>query len=236
MATTDTLQSHASSLGDGAFPEQFVLLSEGGFTFANPVTGANSLIGGQYAAAAMAGMLARYPVQTPLTGKRFSGFTALLQTKTEIQKDADAQAGLCVIENKKGKIQPRHSITTSQESRAHQEISVIRARNWMLANLVDAFEEQVVGRMVINQESAFAIQVLLHSELDLLIQQGAIISYDNVQMRQDPIDPTAVQVRFTYKPVFPLNHINIIFSIDSTSGVSFDTTPDANQSTATQGF
>ncbi len=236
MASNETLQAHASDFGDGPFPEQFVLISESGFTFANPVTGATGLIGGQYAAAALAGMLARYPVQTPLTGKRIAGLNSLLLNKTDIAKDADAQTGLMVIESRKGTIQPRHSITTSQESRAHQELSVIRARNWMLANLVDAFEEQVIGRMVINQETAFALQVLLHSELNLLIQQGAIISYDNVQMRQDPIDPTAVQVRFTYKPVFPLNHVNIIFSIDPTSGVSFDTSGESNQSTSTQGF
>jgi hypothetical protein len=100
----------------------------------------------------------------------------------------------------------------------------------MLANLVNAFENQVVGRLVIDQQSAFTVQVLLESELDLLIQLGSIVSYDNVQLRQDPLDPTAIQVRFTYKPTFPLNHVNIIFSIDSTSGVTF------SQSSTTQGF
>ena len=230
LASQATLQDHAQALSSGIPAESTVLLSPSSFTFPNPVTGSNSDLGGQYVAAALAGMLARYPVQMPLTRKRINALSSLKVARTETQKDQDAGAGLLVVENKRGRIQVRHAITTAQDTRAHQELSVIRARNWMLTNLVEALDTQAIGQLVLDPSAAFLIQVLLTSELQLLIDRGTIVSYNNIQVRPDPNDPTTLQVRFSYLPAYPLNHIAISFSIDASQGVSFD------QSTTTQGF
>lgn len=230
LATPTVLQSHADGLGSGYSSEAMVILSPSSYTFANPVTGANQDIGGQYVAAAVAGMAARYPVQMPLTRKRINGLTSLKTVRTETQKDQDAQAGLCVVENKRGRIQVRHSITTNKDTRAQQEFSVVRAKYWMMKTLVEALDTQAVGQLVLDAEANFLVQVLVSAELDLLIQQGAIVEYDGIQVRPDPSDATALQVRFSYLPAYPLNHINISFSISASQGVSFE------QSTATQGF
>jgi hypothetical protein len=230
LATPTVLQAHAEGLGQGYSSEAVVLLSPSSYTFANPVTGTNQDIGGQYVAAAVAGMAARYPVQMPLTRKRINGLTSLKTVRTETQKDQDAQAGLCVVENKRGRIQVRHSITTNKDTRAQQEFSVVRAKYWMMKTLVEALDTQAIGQLVLDAEANFLIQVLISAELDLLIQQGAIVEYGEVQVRPDPSDPTALQVRFTYLPAYPLNHINISFSVSASQGVSFE------QSTATQGF
>lgn len=230
LASTATLQMHAEALGAGDPSEAVVLLSPSSYTFANPVTGRNSDIGGQYVAAAVAGMFGRYVVQMPFTRKRINGLTSLKVTRTETQKDADAQSGLLVIENKRGRIQVRHSITTNQNTRAQQELSVVRSKYWMMRNLIEVLNSQVIGQLIIDVSSSFTIQVLVASELELLVQQGAIVSYDNIQVRPDPNDPTALQVRFSYLPAYPLNHIAISFSISQNEGVQFDTT------TTTQGF
>ncbi len=231
LASRSVLQDHADALSSGSQAEEIVLFNEGAFTYGNPVTGLTSDIGGQYYAAAAAGTLCRYSVQTPLTGKRVNGFTSIKgRAKSEAQKDEDAQFGLCVVETKRGRLQVRHGITTAQDTRAHQEISVVRARNWMLANIVAAFEDQAVGRLVLDENAGFLVYLLLSGELELLIQQGAIKNYENIQVRPDPLDPTGLNVQFSYTPVFPLNHINISFSINANSGVTFD------QSTSTQGF
>jgi hypothetical protein len=230
LASTATLRSHGDALGSGNPSEAVVLITPSAFTFTNPVTGLAQDIGGQYVAAAIAGMCARYPVQMPLTRKRINVLTALKVTRTETQKDEDAQSGLCVVENKRGRIQVRHSITTNQDTRAQQELSVVRAKYWMMKNLVDVLDTQAVGTLILDTEANFSIQVLIASQLELLVQQGAIVSYDNIQVRRDPNDATALQVRFSYLPAYPLNHINISFSINAQQGVVFD------QATTTQGF
>jgi hypothetical protein len=72
--------------------------------------------------------------------------------------------------------------------------------------------------------------VLVSAELDLLVNQGAIADFGDVQVRTDPSDPTVLQVRFSYLPSYPLNRVVITFSISAEQGVAFE------QSTATQGF
>jgi hypothetical protein len=230
LATPTVLQSHASSLGQGANSESVMLLAPSAFTFGNPVTGANSDVGGQYVAAAAAGLAARYPTQMPLTRKRIGGLTSIKTARTETQKDQDAQSGLAVVENKRGRIQIRHSITTNQSTRAQQEFSVVRSKYWMMKNLVEALDTQAVGQLILDSEANFLIQVLVASELELLTNQGAIAEYGDIQVRPDPADATALQVRFTYRPSYPLNRVAITFSITAESGVQFE------QSTTTQGF
>lgn len=230
LATPTTLQSHGEGLGQGYQSESVMLLAPSSFTYANPVTGVTSDLGGQYVAAALAGLAARYPVQMPLTRKRINGLTSLKTVRTETQKDQDAQSGLAVVENKRGRIQMRHSITTNQNTRAQQEFSVVRAKYWMMRNLVAALDTQAVGQLVLDAEANFLIQVLVTAELTLLVQQGAIADFSDIQVRTDPSDPTALQVRFSYLPTYPLNRVEITFSITAEQGVTFD------QSTATQGF
>lgn len=230
LASIATLQSHAEALGDHVMADSTVLLSPSSFTFANPITGRNSDVGGQYVAACVAGMLGRYPVQMPLTRKRISGINSLKVLRTETQKDQDAVAGCCVVENKRGRIQIRHSITTAKDTRARQELSVVRAKHWMMTNLVEALDTQAVGQLVLDAQANFLIQLLVSGQLELMIQEGAIVSYQNIQVRPDKYDPTTLQVRFSYLPAYPLNHIVISFSVDSTQGITFD------QSTTTQGF
>ena len=230
LATPATLQAHAEGLGQGINSESVMLLAPSSFTYANPVTGVNADIGGQYVAAGVAGLAARYPVQMPLTRKRINGLSSLKLVRTETQKDQDAQSGLAVVENKRGRIQVRHSITTNQDTRAQQEFSVVRAKYWMMKNLVEALDTQAVGQLILDAASNFLVQVLVSAELELLIQQGAIVEYDDVQVRTDPSDPTVLLVRFTYRPAYPLNRVVITFSISAEQGVSFD------QSTTTQGF
>jgi hypothetical protein len=43
------------------------------------------------------------------------------------------------------------------------------------------------------------------------------VDYANVQVRQ-LAQPTTIEVRFNYRPAFPINYINIVFGIDLTTG------------------
>lgn len=229
LAAPATLQSHAASLGaNDPYGEHIVFISPASFQIPNPVTGLPTNIGGQYVAAAVAGMLARYSVQTPLTRKQVNALTGVNVARTEAQKDQDAGAGCLVIEAKRNRIQVRDAITTSQISISSRALSVVRAKHYMMENIRNVLEDQVVGQIVLDDQANFRVQLIVQNELELLVEQGNIVSYDAIQVAPDPNDPTALQVRFSYLPAYPLNRVSIQFSIDQSSGVTFNTTTTSN--------
>ena len=229
LATPSVLQTHAKSLGAStAYAENIVMITPGSFQISNPVTGLPINIGGQYVAAAVAGMLARYPVQTPITRKQVNALIGVNVSRTEAQKDQDAQAGLCVIEARRGKIQVRDGITTSQVSISSRALNVVRGKHYMLENIRQSLEEQVIGQIVLDAQSKFIVQLLITGELELLVSEGAIVSYDSIQVSADPDDPSALQVRFSYLPAYPLNRVGILFSINQATGVTFNQTSVSN--------
>lgn len=229
LASPTTLQTHAASLGaNDPYGEFIVFLSPATFAIGNPVTGLTTNIGGQYVAAAVAGMLSRYAVQTPLTRKQVNVLTSVNVARTEAQKDQDASNGCLVIEAKQGRIQVRDAITTSQVSISSRALSVVRAKHFMMENIRQVLDSQVVGQIVLDDQANFTVQLLVQNELELLVEQATIVSYDAIQCTQDPNDPTALDVRFSYLPAYPLNRVSISFSIDQSSGVTFNTTTTSN--------
>lgn len=231
LASESTLQAHAQDLGANSTAQNMVLANSGSFGITNPVTGLQSNVGGQYAAACLAGMLGRYPVQTPLTRKRVNVLTSVNDPRTEAQKNSDAAAGLLVIEAKNGSIQVRHAITTATDSIPHRELNVVRGKFWMMTNIQQNVDQQIVGQIVIDSNAAFAVQLVVTDVLELMVDNGAIVSYTGVQVQRDPTDPTAMQVQFSYLPAYPLNRVNIQFSVSSTSGVTV-----SSDQTQTQGI
>lgn len=213
------LQGTAQILGARVFGETMVLVSPSAYTFANPTTGANSPIGGQYVAACVAGRLASQAIQTTLTRKQIVGLTGVTDFRSEAQKDTDASKGLFVVENKGGLIRVRHAITTAVNDPNTRELSVIRAKHYMIENVKATIDNQVIGQIVADERAAFSVQLLVTNTLDSMVTEGAIVSYQNVQARLLTTDPTAVEVRFSYLPAFPLNYVNIVFSINTASGV-----------------
>lgn len=228
LASPTTLQAHAQSIGANNYAENMVLISPGSFQIANPITGLATNIGGQYVAACVAGMLSRYTVQTPLTRKQVNALTGVNVARTEVQKDQDAGAGCLVVDAKRGRIQVRDGITTSQVSISSRTLNVVRAKHYMMENIRTALEDQVVGQIVLDDQANFRVQLIISAELDLLVADGTIVSYDAIQCAPDPTDPTALQVRFSYLPAYPLNRVSISFSINQSSGVTFDQTTTSN--------
>ncbi len=218
LAAPTTLQSHALTLGATALPEVVTLISPAGFQYASS-NGTSSDIGGQYVAAMVAGRLASQDIQQTLTRRTLIGITAIKDLRSERDKDSDAGSGLFVIENKRGVIQVRHAITVAVNSANTRELSVIRAKGYMVENVKNVIDNQVIGQIIVDDRAAFTIQTLVEAELDSLVTEGAIVSYQDVQARLVSQEPSTVEIRFSYLPAFPLNYVNIIFSINTSSGV-----------------
>lgn len=220
-ATRTTIQTHATTLRSrygGAQAEQTVLLSPARYTRALPGTATPITIGGQYAAAGVAGVLASQPVSTSLTRKVLSGFLRVTDARDQNERNADAAAGLCVVENKNGAVIVRHGITLSQVSAATREISVVRAKHRMIESVRDTLDRQIVGQIVADGNAPFIVASTVTGVLERLRQERDLVDYTPPSARILSLDPTTIQVRFSYRPAFPLNYVDVVFSLDLTAG------------------
>jgi hypothetical protein len=212
-----TLQSHGRTLGAGLLPERQVLVSPGSFSSSSSVGGVPVPIGGQYVAAALAGLLAALPIQAPLTRRSISRVADVNDFRSEQDKNTDAQAGLLVIHKRRGVVQVRHSLTTAVSDANSRELSVVRSKHFMIESLRNTLDDQLVGQLIADANAPFTVQTTVQGVLENLLTLGAIAGYAGIAARLLPNLPTVVEVRFSYLPAYPLNYINVVFSLDLTA-------------------
>lgn len=215
-----TLQSHATTLAGRygkAVAEQTVLISPASFQRILPYTAQPINVGAQYVAAGIAGLLSSFTTFTPLTRKQLSNFAAVIDTRTLAQKNADAQNGLLVVEQKGAAVQIRHAITLDTSSAARRELSVVRSKHRMIQSVSDTLNTQIVGQIVADGNATTIVSTAVTTVLERLLQIGELVAYSSVNSRISSLDPTTIEVRFSYKPSFPVNYISIIFSLDLTA-------------------
>lgn len=232
-ATSDTLRVHAQILKsryNGSHAESVVLLSPSQFDRSLPTGTSAVQLGGQYAAAAIAGMIASRPVSSTLTRKFISGFNSVLVSRNKSEKIADSSNGLFVIEQVGRAIQVRHAITLDDSNSARQELSVVRAKHKVINSLRATIDTQIIGQIVADNNAALVVASAVADTLSILVNDGDIVEFGNVQSRIVTLSPTVIEVRFAYRPSFPVNYVDIAFSIDLTGGSATlaDTTNDIN--------
>jgi hypothetical protein len=221
VATKTTLRAHIETLQSrfgGSVNEQLIFVSPSKFTRVNPKTSGNFYVGGQYVAAGVAGLLAGQPVSQSITRKVISGFTEVSDPRSKADKNVDAQDGLLVLEQKGPVVQVRHGITTDNTATARREIPVVRAKHRMIESIRDTLESSIIGQVIADGQAPNVVGAAVGAVLEQLKTDKDIVDYNNVQSRTLSLDPTTVEVRYSYKPAFPLNYVNVIFSIDLTSG------------------
>jgi hypothetical protein len=220
VAQQATLQTHASTLRGrygGILAEQTVLVSPSKFSRSLP-NGVALSVGGQYAAAGISGMLASRPTSSALTRKVISGFSAVTDGRSLSAKNADAAAGLFVIEQKGGIVLVRHSITLDQTTSARRELSVVRAKHRMIESVKDTIDRQIIGQIIADANATQTVSATVTAVLEQLRLNRDLVDYSAVDARLLSLDPTTIQVRFSYRPSFPLNYVDIQFSVDLTQG------------------
>lgn len=219
-ATKTILRTHAATLAGrygGSVAEQSVLVSPSRFRRALPNFGSTILIGGQYVAAALAGMLASRPVSSALTRKLLSGIVEVSDPRTRQDKDNDAASGLLVVEQRRGIIQVRHSITLNTNSAATREVSVVRAKHRMIESVRDTLDRQIIGNLIADQNAPLVVANAVEAVLSDLLSSRDIVDHSPVSARLLTLEPTTIQVKFSYRPAFPVNYIDVEFSLDLTA-------------------
>jgi hypothetical protein len=221
VATQTIIQSHATTLRGrhgGATAEQIAIINTASFQRPSTQMGQYISVGGQYLAAAVAGMLSSFPVSVALTRKAISGFVKVLDTRDGQQKNADAGAGLMVIEQKGSNTIIRHGITINNTGGAAKaEVSVVRAKHRMIESVRDTIDRQIVGQIIADANAPNIVANTVSAVLEGLRQNRDLVDYTAVESQYTSLDPTMINVRFAYRPAFPLNYVNIEFSLNLSS-------------------
>lgn len=224
-ATSEVLQNHAQLL-DG--DQQAVLVSPSIFQTITPTKNNKINIGGQYAAAAVAGRMVSLSASKSLTRRAITGFTGIPDPKSKDEKNLDAQSGLLVIEDNGVNIQVRHAITAAGGDAApgasQSELSVVRAKQKMVSSLLNTIDTQIVGQIVADSSAELVIESSVRGVLQTLVDDKEIVGFNNVVATTKSYNPTIIDIAFNYRPAFPVNYVNINFSVDVTNGSLLNTT------------
>lgn len=215
LAQESVLQAHATTLGARTYAETMALISPAGFQYTSPVTGSVTAIGGQYAAAALAGLVAANAIQQPLTRMTIPSIVNVLDARTLAQKNADAAAGLMVVENFQGIVRVRHAITVDDSTANSQEFSVVRGKGFVIENVVQDLDQALIGKVTANQAATALAQSITTNALDQMQAEGIITAYASIQAALSTTNPTTIEVRFAYQPAEPLNYVNVTLSLNT---------------------
>lgn len=219
----ETLRSQALALGgDSDTAGDICLVSPSVFSYYNSFLSVNTNIGGQFAAAALAGMHAGRDVATSLTRKQVAGLSAVKEDRTTLDKNTDAASGLLVVEqiSSTGSIRVRHEITTVPTDINKREFAVALQRNNMVKRVVDALDGSVIGQIFADSAAPGKVASIVDQVLRSLVNLGQLTSYTGLGARISASDPTVVEVRWQYKPVYTVHYVQITFGISLTGATN----------------
>jgi hypothetical protein len=120
--------------------------------------------------------------------------------------------------NRQRQLVCRHGVSTETFSFAQREISVVRARDTMMRIIEDTLEASAVIGQVVTAETPGRIRNIVESALESLLARGVFAAYQELAARQSRTNPTVIEVKFQYRPAYPINYVVVAFSIDADTG------------------
>lgn len=203
--------------------ERVVLAYPNSMLYFNSISQQTMEVSGYYLAAALAGRLASQEEQVPLTKKLVSGFVGIPasvgRTMTFAQRNTWSDAGVCVVESDRtARLLVRHGVTTNRTTITKREISLVRAKDTMIGLISETLvRSDLIGNPIV-AETPLRIKGVVEGVLQTCMTAGLIFGYDGLQARIRSLDPSVIEVRFAYKPSYPLNYIVVVFRVDTTVG------------------
>lgn len=218
-STANITMATLRTAAQGFNGQEITMIAPASFKIQNPVNGRFVAIGSQYMAAAVAGMCGARDPWVPLTRKVVAGFATSNERRSSVDKINDAASGLLLIEEKApGVLRVMQGITTSTTSVNTKELSVVRAK-FALATTMREGLDTLVGFAGNITSTPMIVHAKTTAILDQLRNQGLISAFGGVNARLLNADPTTCEVRFQYTPIYPLNNIEIQFTLNTASGL-----------------
>lgn len=213
--TSENMEDMRLSIpGDGN--EDIVIVAYPSVEHFNDVTNTTYDINGYYAAAAIAGKMLSQQVYVPMTRKTIAGVYTVPKISPQ-QMDYYTTEGLFMLFNRQGQVTVRHGVTTDTTNSATKEISVVRAKHYMLTLLMNDLNNVIVGT-ALDEFTIVSAKSVTTSRLESLISARVINAYSELKARLNTEEPTRIDIKFKYRPSWPINWVVIQFSIDMTTG------------------
>lgn len=212
-----------TTIASGVANKRVVLAWPNVLRYYHGFTNTTTDVSGYYLAAAYAGRLAFNPVQMPLTKKVIRGFNgfsaATMQAMTVTQKNAWSSGGVAVTEvTRTNNLSVRHGVTTDMTNANSREISLVRARDALIELVQSTVDASNLVGSWIDGDTPGQVKSVVAGALEAAVSTSLVVSYINLKSRQLLGDPSVIEVKFQYKPAYPLNYIVISFSINTETG------------------
>lgn len=198
---------------------RIALISPSGFTYYAPELNKPITLGGQYMAAAVAGLSTSMKPVMPLTHKTILGFVGPAENQRDGEKSLEAQNGLMVVhKTRRNLIQVRHGVTTDPTDLLRAEWNIIGQQDTMVYRIRDFLDADGLIGMPIYDTTLIQVKASAESALTSLVRDEIIVRYKNLKVRQIGDRPDVVEVRYEWLPAYPLNFIVVRYSVEVLSG------------------
>lgn len=211
----------ASALANAIHNARVILVAPFAFgiQITNPTTGVaiEYAVSGEFAAAALAGLNCNpaNDVATSLTNQNVVGFSRILQRLDDPTMDLMAANGVTLLIEQSGGLQVRHYKSTDPSNILTSEPTATTITDFVSQQFRSDLK-QFIGRKLVGSILG-SIQVVCNGRLKSLVDAQIIQGYSAPQVRQDPTDPTTVDITVTFQPVFTLLYIGVTFTVTSSS-------------------
>lgn len=219
--------ANVATLAQGISSKRIVMAWPNKLQYYNTVLNTTVDVDGIYLAAAYAGVLTQQDVQMPLTHKYVRGFAGfpldVQRALTASAKDTLGANGVTVTDQDRAeRMRIRHGLTTDVDGGIlTKEISLVRSQDALYNLMQDTMESSGLIGQPITPDTALQVKSIVSGALETATTVGMIYDYNSLVVReQSPPsgDPTVIEVRFAYKPSWPLNYIVVNFTVDTTTG------------------
>jgi hypothetical protein len=213
--TTNTLIENATSIAD----ERIALVAPAKFTYYAPEVSKEIVLGGQYMAAALAGLTVSQIAAQPLTRKRVYGFVGPTDTQREGDKSNLSANGLMVVErNRRNVVWVRHGVTTRPDDILTREWSIIGQQDVMVYRVRDYLDNDGLIGSPIYDTTLTLVKASAESALQSLKRDQVIRDYQGLKVRQVATLPDVLEIRYEWLPAYPLNYLVVRYSVQMLSG------------------
>ena len=227
QVTAGQVQALASGFGSSGAGTRITLVAPGSINY-NPglststgLTNVNFNVPGYYLAAALAGIfVGQTDVYVPITNKTINGFNYVPnQISTSDAQYNYLSYGICTAyQNRNGVFTVLQGLTTNTNNWLTQEISINavgdRLANNVRNGLVNSF---LIGGPLTDITAATA-QGIVQGILTDAVSNGLIQSYQNLSYTVNPATPTTITITFQYSPTYPINYIQAVLSLNTSTG------------------
>jgi hypothetical protein len=221
------------------YDERIALVSPATFTYYSPELSQSIVLGGQFMAASLAGMVMAQSFVQPLTHKSVTGWTNVAEIELDSLKSFESQNGLMVVEMappNAQKIWVRHGVTTNSTDLLHREWNIIGQQDVMVYTLRAYLDNANLIGQPIYDYTLINVKSAVEAALQSLVVNSIIVDYTGLSVRQLITNPDVLEASFSWLPAFPLNYIVLTFGISLSTGAvtSQGSTANVSDFTSTQ--